>query len=396
MNIRISTLNKFMYLFVLMSSMLFTGCSKMIISSNHNVNPKITIESKINELVNPLIEKKENIGIVVGIYNNKKASIYNYGHKDNLNGTIMKKDTIFAVGSSGKPIIISLLLVLENKRYLSLDEKIKDILPAHIKYKDANVGNITLSELASHTSGLPREPKSLPGLLLAIKHLFNGNNIYSYINKEYMYEYLSNLKINKVSKNNKAIYSNIGIGLLGHLLTIKMNQSLDELLLKYMYKPLKMKNTTYNLNKNQKEKIATGHVGDFPIFMKKNKVLKNWNFSDFMQGTAGLYSNAEDLIMYLQANLGESNTELDLILKKSHKILSKDDKLFYTLGWQVDYIQEYNIYLYYKYGVVAGFSCYMGMELNSKTAVVVLKNNLYFEDNIGHEVLLNMALSHIE
>ena len=350
-----------------------------------------TLKDSIDKLAKPLIDKKENIGIVVSVYKDKKYATYTYGYKNNFNINPMQKDTIFALGSATKPMIISLMLVLEEKGYLSLDETIGDILPSTINYKDDNVKNITLLELATHLSGLPREPLTLESLSLAVKYQFTGDNIYTYINKDYMYDYLSDITVNK-RVDNEAIYSNIGMGLLGHIITLKMNKSLEELLVEYIFEPLNMKNTTFYLNKKQTEMLSEGHVGDFPIFMRKHKPLENWNFSIFMQATGGLYSNAEDLIKYLQANLGESNTRLDDIFKKAHKIMTKDSDLYYTLGWQVQYIPQYDTNIYYKYGVIAGFSCYIGMELNNKIAIVVLKNNFNWEDRIGHQMLLNMTL----
>lgn len=359
------------------------------ISSKHNISSN-ELKKNIDNLAEELITKQQNIGLVVSIYRENKDFTYTYGYSDRLKKYKIKKNTIFAIGSLTKPMIASLLLILDQKGLLSINDKVGDILPKNLSYKDINVKNITLKQLASHSSGLPREPMTTDGLLLALEYSFTGKNIYSYIDEKFILNYLSTVTINK---NNIAEYSNIGSGLLGYLISLKMGKSLDELLTKYLFKPLKMKNTRFTLNKKQKQYLSEGHVGDFPLFMKRNKILKNWKFTDSMKATGGLYSNAKDLIKFLKANLAESNTDLDNILKKSHKIIAKNKKLSYTMGWQVKYFPQYNKYIYYKYGLIAGFSCYMGMELNNKTAIVVLKNNFNWEDKIGHEILLKMALS---
>ncbi len=383
------------YLLLIFINILFIGCSKMTISNFDNLNNSTAtnnLKEDINRLVEPLINGKEDVGIVVSVHKNNNNFTYTYGYKDNFHINPIQEDTIFAIGSSTKSMVISLLLILDSEGYLSLDETIGNILPKNLHYKDENVRNITLKELALHSSGLPREPLSLESLSLAVKYQFTGNNIYAYINRDYMYKYLSEMTINK-NPNNKAVYSNIGIALLGHALTLKMNKPLEELLKEYLFEPLDMKNTAFTLNNKQIQMLSEGHVGDLPLFMNRNEPLQNWKFSTFMKGTGGLYSNAEDIMKFLEANLGQSNTKVDVVLNKSHEILAKDDSLYFTLGWQVQYIPKYDTYIYFKYGVIAGFSCYMGMELKSKTAIVVLKNNFNWEDKIGHQILLEMALS---
>jgi len=357
-----------------------------------NINPKYssyTVKKRIDSIANNLIANEENLGLVIGTYQKKQSSIYAYGNKNQY--TNMDENSIFAIGSITKPIIISLMLILENEGLLSLNETIGNILPSTINYEDSRVKDIKLFDLAIHTSGLPREPVSIQSLYTGLRYLFNGANIYDHIDQKFMYDYLSNVQINKIK--GKAYYSNLGIGLLGHLIELKMNQSLDDLLVKYIFTPLKMYDTSFVLSNTQLKIVSQGHVGDFPMFMRKNQPLNNWQFSNVMKSTGGLYSKANDLLNFLQAHLGESDTKLDQVFKKSHNILAKDDKLFYTYGWQVEYIKEYDINLYYKYGVIAGFSCYMGMELDSKTAIVVLKNNFNWTDKIGHQMLIEMAQS---
>lgn len=369
-----------------MGIVLLSGCTKMV-RTEVNLYPQDTVKNRIDYLANDLIRKKENMGFVIATYQNQKTSIYVYGKNNRI--TDMNKDNIFAIGSVTKSMVISLLLVLEDKGLVSLDDTIGDILPQSIYYKDPTIKDIKLAELAIHTSGLPREPLVIESLYPVIKYLFTGDNIYDYLDKEFMYDYLSTTSIDKL--HTKAVYSNIGIALLGNLLEIKMNKPLDELLVKYIFSPLKMNNTTFTLKNEQLNLLAQGHVGDFPLFMTKNEELENWNLSGFMKSSGGLYSNVHDLLNFVKAHLGVSNSYLDGVFTKSHTVLSSDDKLSYTYGWQIEYIKEQDMNLYYKYGLISGHSCYIGMELKSKTAIIVLKNNFNWSDKIGHQILIEMA-----
>jgi hypothetical protein len=125
--------------------------------------------------------------------------------------------------------------------------------------------------------------------------------------------------------------------------------------------------------------------------MKKNRALKNWQWSDMMIGTGGGYSTAKDLIKLTKAHLSLSNTSLDSILRKSHETHTYEDEVFYTMAWQVKEIKKYNTRIHYKYGVVAGFSSYVGMNTKTNDAIIVLKNNFNWKDDIGHNILLKLG-----
>ncbi|MEA2017830.1 MAG: serine hydrolase domain-containing protein, partial [Campylobacterota bacterium] len=372
----------------------FNGCTHMIVN-NDNIKQHInqdhdnSIKKEIDKISKNLINTENNIGLVVAVLHNKKTDIYTYGYANKNKKIPMNANTIFALGSNSKMLISSLALILENKKIIKLDEKISDILPKSIKYKDIDVKNITLRNLMLHSSNLPREPYDFKTFSSMIGYFFSGENIYSHIDTKYMYKYLEDLEIKKLDLK-KARYSNIGSGLLAYLLTQKTNKSLEELMTKYIYEPLNLKNTTFILPKDN-EQLAVGHVGDLPLFIKANTPLENWQFSDMMIGTGGAYSSANDLIKIAKAHLLLSSTYLDDILKKSHKIYTHDEELAYTLGWQVKVFK--NTQIHYKYGVIAGFSTYIGMNVKTKDAVIVLKNNFNWKDYIGHNTLLKLDQS---
>ena len=150
-----------------------------------------------------------------------------------------------------------------------------------------------------------------------------------------------------------------------------------------------MQNTSLILPENNKY-LATGYVGDFPPGMKQNTPLNNWIWSDIMIGTGGAYSTAKDLMQITKAHLSLSNTHLDTIFKKSHRTYTYDGELYYTMAWQVKKFKEYRTTIHYKYGVIAGFSCYIGMNTKTNDAIVVLKNNFNWKDEIGHNILLRL------
>lgn len=350
-----------------------------------------TLKDEVNRLVEPLIIDEQSAGIMVAVLDeNEKVSLFPYGYKNLESRQPMTVDTLFGIGSVTKSMVVSLLLSLDSKGILSVNDTIGDLLPKHFILNDKRISQITFAQLASHTSGLPREPETLDGFISLINYLFTGNNIYSHLTDESVYDFLEEYKLPTNSVENPN-YSNIGIGLLGHFLTLKTGKTLESLLKQYVLAPLEMHNTVIALRPEDKLKLATGYAGDQPLFVSRNTPLENWTFSSVMQGTGGVFSTAKDLIKYLKAHLGKSETQLDSALLKSRKIFGKDESHFITMGWYVDYLPKYEKNLYYYHGMISGFNCYIGFEPESNIAVVVLRNNFNWTDVVGHNLLLTLS-----
>jgi len=68
---------------------------------------------------------------------------------------------IFEIGSITKVFTSLLLAQAVTEQKAKLETKISEVLGPEMKYEDARVGAITLKQLATHTSGLPRLPANL-------------------------------------------------------------------------------------------------------------------------------------------------------------------------------------------------------------------------------------------
>jgi len=102
-----------------------------------------------------------------------------------------------------------------------------------------------------------------------------------------------------------------------------------------------------------------------------------------------LYSNAGDLLTYANAYLrGSGNARIDRALKDTLTVRFKRPERAAAIAWSVDTISGRKII--YQIGVVGGYACYLGMEPNNQTAIVVLQNSLNWDHSIGHQILLRM------
>ena len=370
--------------------LLLSGCSTRALNINPAyINQQTTSgwQQEVDELALPLIEQSENIGITVGILSpGGTAKFYNYGYANLVEKKPITSDTIFAIGSSTKALVSALMLALEHKGLLSLDESIADYLPAHLTFDDKRIAKLTFRQLATHTSGLRREPKTFRSGLIFLRYLVTGKNLYSHLTTEYLFNYLQTAKLKQ--QNGKPAYSNIGVGLLAYFLTVKFDKSLEELLATHVLKPLNMLGTKISIDENNPW-LAAGHSGDQPKLMARNRPLKNWQLSEVVVGTGGAYSTARNLMNFLRAHLGMSNSYLDPVLTKPQNTVGISYST--VLGWNIEHIPSANVDLYYSHGMISGFNCYLGFEPKSKSAIVVLRNNFNWRDTIGHQLLLRLS-----
>ena len=140
---------------------------------------------------------------------------------------IDNSDSVFEIGSITKTFTGTMLakLVLDGK--VDLNEPIKNILPIPLNQSSLHGKEITLVQLANHTSGLPFDPGNVKD---DKHHPFDPYSPYKYYTQEKLYDYLSHQLVLQLTPGERRIYSNLGGGLLGHLLTLITGKPYEELL----------------------------------------------------------------------------------------------------------------------------------------------------------------------
>ena len=80
---------------------------------------------------------------------------------------------------------------------------------------------------------------------------------------------------------------------------------------------------------------------------------------------------------------------LDAGLRDTLKVQFEREREAAASAWFVDEIDGHRIA--HQIGLVAGYTAYIGIDEQTRTAVVVLQNNFNWTDRIGHRLLLRMA-----
>lgn len=346
---------------------------------------------EVARLVQPLIESGEDRGVIVGVLQpDGTVRSFTFGTSGApADPASLAGDTLFQVGSLTKVLVTALLAVLFEEGTLKPGDTVREILPAGVELSP-DAGALTLLELATHTSGLPREPTDGATLLYAIDYMFTGHNLYRYLTRDRAYAALRNCTLPPRSER-RAEYSNLATGLLAHLIEVRTGRSLPDLLAEKITGPLGMRDTTFFPDDGQKRRLAQGHAGGHPCFLPRDTPMPPWDMGDFMRGCGGLYSTLDDLMTFAQANLAPEPHALTPLLRDLHRPRSHAAREDYSLGWIVHTFDEGRIHITYKYGIVSGYSAYIGMNVEKRLAVVVLCNSFHWDDKVGHNLLLRLT-----
>jgi CubicO group peptidase (beta-lactamase class C family) len=350
-----------------------------------------SVEEEVSRLTQPLIDSGEAFGMVVAVLTPDGAThTFGYGRSSRSQGSRpLAGDTIFQVGSLSKVLIATVLAQLVEDGQLHYEDTVRSILPAAVKLP-TRVGELTLYELVTHTGGLPRQPAGPSQMAYFIAYLFSGRNLYGYIDKDYLYGYLGRCHL-KPRGERAYVYSNIGAGLLAHLIELKTGRSLPDLIQEKVCRPLNLHDTVYVLDAEQKTRLAVGHVGDQPKFVRRGRPVPPWDMGEIMGASGGLYSTANDLMVFAQANLGLLGHPLEPLLAATHQTQIRTPAEDVAYGWLISRFDEGKSTILYKHGMVSGYNAYVGLDPDTRIAVIVLCNTFNWNDKVGHNLVRRLA-----
>jgi D-alanyl-D-alanine-carboxypeptidase/D-alanyl-D-alanine-endopeptidase len=199
------------------------------------------------------------------------------------------------IGSVTKVFTALLLAEAASRAEVSLDDPVGRHLPPGLAAGCQAAGQITLRQLATHTSGLPRLPANLlPAALL------HPSDPYARYTAEQLSQALRRVR-GRAGQPAAAgyRYSNFGYGLLGFLLSRAAGRCYPDLLADRITGPLGLAGTGIGVPAGQA--AAIGHRGRRPV--------PPWHLG-VLAGAGALRSTAADLARFLAAQLDPAATPL--------------------------------------------------------------------------------------
>ena len=190
---------------------------------------------------------------------------------------------VFEIGSISKVFTGILLGKASREGKLALTDTLAARLP--VTFDAPEVGAITLRELATHTSCLPRLPTNLGAA--------DTSDPYAAYDDDALFSYLAHARLPKTPPC-EPDYSNLGVGTLGVVLERAYGKPWETLVREKIAGPLGMTDTVQRLSDEQRARFATPWDGD--------KTAQPWSFLA-MAGAGALRSTAADMAKFADALL---------------------------------------------------------------------------------------------
>jgi D-alanyl-D-alanine-carboxypeptidase/D-alanyl-D-alanine-endopeptidase len=217
-------------------------------------------------------------GLAVGAHRKGARVLAAYG--------AVKVDSVFEIGSIAKPFTGLLLAQLVAQGKVRLDEPVRDLLPVGTVTTPPSGAEMTLLDLSTHRSGLPRLPENLKPA--------DMSDPYADYDHEALYAYVAARGLTR-PEDAPFLYSNLGFGLLGAALAHRAGTTYEELLRRQITGPLAMAETTIALPPHLAARFAQGHDA-------AHRPAKPWRLNA-LAGAGGIRSTAADMVTFLEAQL---------------------------------------------------------------------------------------------
>jgi serine-type D-Ala-D-Ala carboxypeptidase/endopeptidase len=332
---------------------------------------------KIREILARRVDQqKQAVGIVAGIIEPDARRVVAWGYLGKGDSRTVGGDTIFEIGSATKVFTALLLADMVNRGEVRLDDPASTYLPDSVTVPGRSGKLITLLDLCTHSSGLPSLPANLKPK--------DPRNPYADYRVEDLYEFLSGYTLSR-DPGSEFEYSNLGAGLLGHLLASRIGTDYESAIRIRITEPLGMPDTAIALSSSMKQRMATGH----------NAMLAPVAYWDLptLAGAGALRSSANDMLTFLEAFLGYRESPLAPAMNAMLDVRRPMGKMEIGLAWFL--IGEGA----WHGGATGGFRAFLGCEPKAGIGVVVLSNAatpIGVDDIGGHLLNQKVPLSDIE
>jgi CubicO group peptidase (beta-lactamase class C family) len=229
------------------------------------------------------------------------------GYKNIATKNPMKTDDLFYIQSMTKPIISAAFMMLYEEGYFKLDDPVSKYLPEFKNLRvvrsnqdgpdaptDSLKSQITIAQLMSHSSGLTHGLSANP-----VDRRFRAGYFKPTISS--IQERVSNItKFPLLAQPGTQWNYSAGPDVMSALIEKFSGMSTEAFLKTRIFEPLGMKNTGYNVPKDQQSKIVSLHTKGADGNLSVSKMQAPFENVKVWSGVNGLYSTASDYATFCQ------------------------------------------------------------------------------------------------
>ncbi len=239
-------------------------------------------------------------------------------------GAAASPASIYPIGSITKAFVGLVLADRETKGRLSPADPVASLLPDSLSLAAGDTAAVTLGQLVTHTSGLPRLPDNLDEPS-EFADLFDPYAVYQMTD---LFAAVEAAAFDRAPGTAYA-YSNFGVGLLGAALAREAGVSFDSVLAATITGPLGLDDT--RTTPPDADRSATGYAAD-------GQAMPDWRFTDAMAGAGALHSTVDDMLTFLGAQADPATAgSLEDAIRRSHTRLhdADNDRWDVAYGWHI-------------------------------------------------------------
>ena len=325
-------------------------------------------QETVETIVGPWIQKFEPPGSIVIVHREGHTELFPHGDANQEQHTAVTPDSIFELASITKIFTTtSLAMEVEQGRMHLKDPVDKYLL---VLRNGTDISKVTLEQLATHTSSLPRTP---------------GAKLKGKWDREQVMKWL-NIWHAPHPPGTQSLYSNLAVGVLGDAIAAHEQKPLQTVFERQFLNALDMKNTFFEIPQHAQANFVQGYnVHGKPV----NRATEPGGWP----AGGRLCSSGRDMARFLAANLGEDSKH-PLIAKSMHRaqqpFFKASERMTQGLCWQRLHLS--NELVIDKNGGLAGTSTYIGMIPARKLGVVVMANRGKVDATaVGRQLLVVLA-----
>ena len=304
---------------------------------------------------------KRTVGVAVCVATPNRKRFVAWGRERLADSRPITPDTVFEIGSITKVFTSLLLANMARRGEVGINDPVTRHLPGDFHVPQLNRSEITLADLATHTSGLPRSP-IFPGEPLSP----SWREAFAQFSMEEFKAWLAEDHPPPPPEAGGWWYSNAGYALLGMALAYRGGQPYETLLQERVIDPIGLRDTAFHPTAAMTRRLAEGHNRDLTSVPP---------FDGGIFAAAGsLRSSARDLARFATAILPGSRSrivedaQLLLTIRRAAPWIGGEQ----ALGWEVRNAPGGSFVT--KDGVTWGQTASIVFDPETGVAIVVLSN----------------------
>lgn len=313
----------------------------------------------IGALGEDLFVQSGSTGMVLVLVRGDQVVFHGYGETAPNSQQVPTEDSVVRLCSLTKIFTTDVLAKLVVDKTVRLDDPLQRFAPPHTVVPKRE-RPITLLDLATHTSGLPREQGQTPQQMAH----------FTFPDYRTRWRWLPNQHLKSVP-GSAALYSNVGYDFLSDALQAATHKQYAALLAERTLNPLAMRSTTFFPNAEQCSHLLRGVYDE-----------RACSVTEATAGSSGLYSTAADMTIWLKYLLGERGMPTQdpaaqaVYLAPSNLVRQKGldhagEPTGIGLGWIHILPIDSPSHIVEKTGGGAGFSTYIAINHARRTAIFV-------------------------